>query len=176
MTEKIMTLSEAISLKKSLKRKIDKRLLKLKLAYMAVGTDEYKSHKADYDDYSARIRSTYQSLKVIKTNYDILSAAILTANAKTKTDLNDPDGNPYTICQLLCMLSDDTDDIIAKTINDSWARARAKQAGHKDIIVLDPFDKRTHDDIQSNEEFKEQVKAAIAKANSKKKIKVSFID
>lgn len=173
MAEKTMTLAEALSLKKSLERKIDKRIQKIKLAYIPVNGKDLVEHEKEYKEYVLKMKSTYQSLETMRKNYEILSCAIVAANTKTKTDLvNKLTQQPYTISDLLCMLSDDTADKISKSLNDGYFKARSKMDA-----FIDPFGEELRDEAYAaNEDFKEKAKMAIEKANAKKKIKVNFID
>lgn len=176
MAEKTMTLAEALSLKKSLERKINKRLEKLKLAYLPVSINDYAEHKEYYGEYVNDMKSIYQSLTTLKKNYNILCSAIASANAKTKTDMIDSNGNPYTISDLLSILSDSITNDMIKAMDDGYGRARAKQAGHPDIIIVDPFFDIRNILVENTENFKEKANMAIQKANAKKKIKVIFED
>lgn len=173
MAEKTMTLAEALSLKKSLERKIDKRIQKIKLAYIPVNGKDLVEHKKEYEEFVLKMQSTYQSLDTMRKNHEILSCAIVTANAKTKTDLvNELTQQPYTISDLLCILSDDISDEINASLNDGYFKAKSKQGA-----FIDPFGEELRDKVSiANENFKEEAKMAIEKANGKKKIKVNFID
>lgn len=176
MAEKTMTLVEALNMKKSLRRKIDKRLIKIKLAYLAASTDDIAAHKEYYDNYKIEMKAVYQSLCTLRKNYDILCNAINIANAKTKTDMLAPDGTPYTISQLIAMQNDNISDEIVKALDYGYDRVRSKQTGYIDIQIIDPFIGMRDQIVKYNEDLNNSIKEALYKANAKKKIKVEFAD
>jgi len=140
---------------------------------MACTNKELKKNKDFYDGYVKEEHYNYQSLQTLAANYDILTATISTANAKTKTEIIGPDGKPMTISELLAIRNNSTVDKIAKAMNDSYLATRfevTKIVTDETYIVLDPFEKERKELADKAEKNKCEIDAAIQKANNKKKV------
>ena len=179
MTEKTMTLSEALELKKSLKRKIDKRLQVIRLSAVLAPNDDAMSDESHFKSHENEVLQCYQSLSVLSANYDILCAAITTANAKAKTDMTGIDGKPMTVAQLLAINGNDSiAQETAKAMQDSYLRVRKELSKYKpgEVTLIDPLSEKRKCFLENHDNYIEDVKAAIHKANAKAKVKVIFID
>lgn len=177
MAEITMTLAEALEFKKSLKRKIDKRLQVIRLSAVLVPNNPVNmQHMKPHVD---KVRQCYQSLNVLSTNYDILCAAIVTANSKAKTDIIGMDGKPMTVAQLLAIHGNDSiAQQTAKALQDSYTRVRKELPKYKpnEVVMVDPLSDKRDGYLEKHDDYIERVKSAIHKANAKAKVKVTFID
>ena len=94
-----MTVAEALTTRKNLKKKIEKKVKELQSVAVVSKSNPTVNGKS-IEEWTATVKSKYQSLQHLSLNYDILNAAIIQSNCKTEVVMY---GRKMTIAELVAM-------------------------------------------------------------------------
>lgn len=94
-----MTVAEALTTRKNLKKRIEKKAKELQ-SVAVVSKSNPTVNGMSIKDWEASVRSKYQSLQHLSLNYDILNSAIIQSNCKTEVVAY---GKKMTIAELVAM-------------------------------------------------------------------------
>lgn len=94
-----MTVAEALTTRKNLKKKIEKKVKELQSVAVVSKSNPTVNGKS-IEEWTATVKSKYQSLQHLSLNYDILNAAIIQSNCKTEVVMY---GRKMAIAELVAM-------------------------------------------------------------------------
>lgn len=174
MTTKKMTVEQAIDMRDSLKRKIDKKVKILNSSCMVVEKEEY--NKKTYAKIEEVVKAVYQSVSTMVLNYDILSSAIMQSNhSTTLTGIRGQSGRNITVAEALAVLNSPTGAMV-NILRRSRQVAYNTNASLKGSMVVDVLGDTAIKYVESYDNYIETLKAAVKESNRKNIVTVNLQD
>jgi hypothetical protein len=174
MTERKLTIEQAIDMRDKLKRKISRKTI-LSNSFYSTTVDNYSKNQDKFDKLGAEVKAAYQSATTMALNYDILSSAIMQSNhSTTLPGIKGSNGKDITVAEAISIMNSPTAWIVG-TIR------KAKETAYKcntafDGIIVSPIGEDVDTYIDKYDAFTDRLRTAIKESNRNKIITINLVD